>query len=70
MNKLGQRQSQTLFSSAFWVQKDFGLKKVSGPKKFWVQKSVGFKKNQRNVGPKMFESQQILGPKNCWYKKF
>ena len=23
-NKLGQRQSQTPFSSAFWVQKDFG----------------------------------------------
>ena len=33
-NKLGQRQSQTPFSSAFWVQKDFELTEGSGPKKF------------------------------------
>ena len=33
-NKLGQRQSQTSISSAFWVQKDFGLKKCSVQKKF------------------------------------
>ena len=32
--KLGQRQSQTPFSSAFWVQKDFRSKKVLGPKSF------------------------------------
>ena len=25
INKLGQRQSQTPFSSAFWVKKDFDL---------------------------------------------
>ena len=32
--KLGQRQSQTPFSNAFWVQIDFRSKKVLGPKKF------------------------------------
>ena len=31
-NKLGQRQSQTPFSRAFWVQKNFNSKK------FWVKK--------------------------------
>ena len=31
-NKLGQRQSQTPFSSAFWIQKDFKSKKVLRPK--------------------------------------
>ena len=33
-NKLGQHQSQTPFSSAFWVQKDFQYKI------YWVQKNV------------------------------
>ena len=33
-NKLGQRQSQTPFSSAFSVQKDLRSKEVLGPKKF------------------------------------
>ena len=33
-DKLGQRQSQTPFSSASWVQKDFTSKKVLGPKNF------------------------------------
>ena len=44
-NKLGQRQSQTPFSSTFLDQKDFWSKKVLGSKhfslrcnKFWVQK--------------------------------
>ena len=32
-NKLDQRQSHTPISSAFWVQKEFGLKSV-GSKKF------------------------------------
>ena len=32
INKLGQRQSQTPFSSVFWVQKDFRPKKILGPK--------------------------------------
>ena len=41
-NKLGQHQSQTPISSAFWVQKDFGLKKC------WVKK-IQF---QKNLGPK------------------
>ena len=43
-NKLGQRQSQTPISSAFWVQKDFGLKKVLGPKNLGSKKIVGPKK--------------------------
>ena len=30
-NMLGQRKSQTPISSAFWVQKDFWVKKVLGP---------------------------------------
>ena len=38
-NKLGQRQSQTPFSSAFWVQKDQGSKK-----KFGAQKKISSKK--------------------------
>ena len=33
-NKLGQRQSQTPFSSAFWIQKDFKSKKVLGLEMF------------------------------------
>ena len=33
-DKLGQRKSQTPFSSAFWVQKDFKYKNC------WVQKNV------------------------------
>ena len=33
--KLGQRQSQTPFSIAFWIQKDFG------PKEFWVKNQLG-----------------------------
>ena len=32
VDKLGKGQSQTQISSAFLVQKDFGLKKVLGPK--------------------------------------
>ena len=28
INKLGQRQSQTSFSSAFWIQMDFEYKKL------------------------------------------
>ena len=42
-NKLGQRQSQTPFSSGFWVQKDFMSKKIVGPNHFWLQK-VGLEK--------------------------
>ena len=34
INKLGQRLSQTPFSSAFWIQKDFKSKTVLGPKMF------------------------------------
>ena len=51
INKLGQCQSPTPFSSLFFVQKDFGYKKLLGPKndssknfliptKFWVKKNV------------------------------
>ena len=32
--KLGQHQSQTPVSSAFWIQKDLKSKKVLGPKMF------------------------------------
>ena len=35
---MGQRQSQTPFSSAFWVQKDFERKKIVGSKKILVTK--------------------------------
>ena len=35
--KLGQRQSQTPFSSAFWVKEYFGSKKF-GFKKIWIKK--------------------------------
>ena len=37
-NKLGQRQSQTPISSAFWVQKDSMPKKIVGPKNNGSQK--------------------------------
>ena len=55
-DKLGQRQSQTPFSSAFWVltkfgQKKFRVKQIFGPRKFlfgptklWVKKNFGPKK--------------------------
>ena len=73
-NKLGQRQSQTSFSSAFWilstkkfcVQKNFVSKKILGPKKFRVQKNFGSKKT---LGPKKFWVQKMLGPKNFGSKK-
>ena len=42
-NKLGQRQSQTPFSSAFWVQTDFWSKKVLDPKKFSSKQILGSK---------------------------
>ena len=77
-NKLGQRQNKTPISSAFWIQKDFRLKKVLGPKNlvpkiFWVQKKFGVKKNfwvqkkvlvLNNLGFK-----KILGAKRFWVKK-
>ena len=40
-DKLGQRQSQTPFSSAFWVKKDFE------PKRFWFQKCLQTNDEQR-----------------------
>ena len=63
--KLGQRQSQTPISSAFWVQKDFGFKKC------WVQKKFGSKKIvcPKKFGPSNFGSnkcrvQKMFGQKN------
>ena len=43
-NKLGQCQSQTPFSSAFWVQKHFSSKTKAVSKKCLVQKMLGWKK--------------------------
>ena len=43
-NKLGQRQSQTPFSSAFWVKKRFWVHKsvqILGPKHFGSRKFLG-----------------------------
>ena len=44
INKLGQRQSQTPFSSAFWVQK-----------RCWVQKQLS---SQQILGPKNVSGQK------------
>ena len=54
-DKLGQRQSQTPFSSAFWVQKIFGTKQ------FWVQK---YFKTEKNVAQKNF------GSKKTWVQRY
>ena len=59
VNKLGQRQSQTPFSSAFCVQKEFRSKKVLGLKSFNSKKKLG----PKNFGSKYFHSGKILGPK-------
>ena len=67
-NKLGQRQSQTPFSSAFWVQKSVGSKQVLvakknlGPKKFWDKKILGQKEFcvQKNLVKKMFWTNKKL----------
>ena len=62
LNKLGQRQSQTPYSSAFWVQKNFKSKK------FWVQKNFGPQKysvSKKNLGfKKILGQKQILGLKH------
>ena len=79
--KLGQRQSQTPFSSAFWVQKDFQYKNC------WVQKIVSsdhYLPTMINLGTswanarvkfhsqvqKDFRSKKVLGPKFKIPKKF
>ena len=61
LNKLGQRQSQTPFSSTFWVQKDLSQKKCwvqtnFSWKKNWLQKNVGL---QKSSGPNFFSSKQF-----------
>ena len=60
--KLGQRQSQTPFSSAFWVQKDleyknFRVQKMLVPKNFWIQDFFG---------PKFFGTKTFLDLKSFW----
>ena len=57
-NKLGQCQSQTQFSSAFWVQQLWGKKNV------WSKINVGSKKccvQKKSVGPKNVESKNTFG---------
>ena len=54
-NKLGQRKSQTPFSSAFHVQKNvcpkrFGSKKIKAQKIFWSEKIL----IEKISGPKLF----------------
>ena len=61
--EIWQRQSQNPFSSAFWVQKDFVLNQILGPKTFWVQKILGPKKFRVQ---KKFESKRYLDPKKFW----
>ena len=57
-NKFGQCQSQTPLSSAFWVQKDIGSKKILG-----LNKTFGSKN--------FFESKQNFWFKNnFWSKKY
>ena len=76
--KLGQRQSQTPISSAFWVLKDFGLKKVLGPKRFSSKKILGPKKMllqkwflvQQNLGSKILSSNKFWVKKNFRPKFF
>ena len=66
--KLGQCQSQTPFSSEFWVQKEFGFQKIFGLQKCWVKKFW----SNKIFGPtkfwvhKNFGSRKTLGPKKLW----
>ena len=75
MNKLGQRQSQTPISSAFQVQKDFGVKKcwveiifcskkMLGPKKCQYQNYLSYQKIwvQKQQSEKIFGKKRIFGP--------
>ena len=57
--KLGQHQSQTPFSSAFWVQKNFRSKNILGPKNFG---SKNFE-SEKNFEFRKFCIQRILSPK-------
>ena len=58
LNKLGQRQSQTPFSSEFWVQNSVEPRKISIPKKFWVKKILV----QKIKGQRKFPSPTSFGP--------
>ena len=63
----------------FWVQKNFGSKKILGPKKnFWSKKISGQKKflvkkkilvQKPILGSKNFGTKKILGPKKFWVQK-
>ena len=70
-NKLGQRKSQTPFSSAFWVQKDFMSKKSFGFKSFLAPKSWVIKiLSRKNLGIKIFFlTNKILGTTKFCVKK-
>ena len=70
-NKLGQRQSQTPFSSAFWVQKYFQYRKLLGPKKFQFRKFFVSNKilGQKDFGSKKFWFKKLLGQQKFWFKK-
>ena len=69
-NKLGQRQSQTPISSAFWVQKDFGLKSV-GSQKNKLQKNFGSKNRsqKKKFGSKIIFGLSKFGSKNIGFTK-
>ena len=54
------QESQTPFSSAFWVQKYFWVQKSVGPKKIWGLKRFGVK---INFGSKKFGVRKNLGQK-------
>ena len=58
-NKLGQRQSQTPFSSVFWVQKEFGYKKMLGPKEIQLKK----------MGSQKCWFKKKFVPKKLWVQK-
>ena len=61
---MGQRQSQTPFSSAFWVQKVFRSKKVLSQKKISLEKMMG----PKNFWVQIILDQKILSEKNLWSK--
>ena len=71
MNKLGQRQSQTPISSAFQVQKDFGVKKCWVEIIFCSKKMLGPKKcqYQNYLSYQKIWVQKILGPNKFWVQK-
>ena len=70
--QVGPTQSQTPFSSAFWVKKKLNLKKNKALKCFWSKKNLGSKKYlvQKIPGSKSFSVQKYFGLKICGPKNF